>query len=81
MVRTILHIDMDAFFASVLACDPGQISLFSEDRRRQQLIATMDLVNDRYGVGKLFWGTLLERDHHRPVISPAWRPKGTKQYC
>jgi DNA polymerase IV len=66
---------------SNLVCDTGQIPLFAQDRQRQRLIATMDRVNRRYGRGVLSWGTLLQRDPHRAVVSPAWRPEGIKQYC
>jgi len=66
---------------SDLARDPGQIPLFGDCLRRQRLMAAMDVINDRYGEETVLWGTLLSRDRHRAVISPAWRPKGTKEYC
>jgi DNA polymerase-4 len=67
--------------ASDLSKDPGQLPLFEETLRRRRLTAAMDIINDRYGEWTVLWGTLLARDRHRPVISPAWRPKGTKHYC
>jgi DNA polymerase IV len=66
---------------SDLVCGAGQIPLFEKDRQRQRLMAAMDRVNRRYGSGALFWGTLLKRDPHRDLVSPAWRPEGIKQYC
>jgi len=66
---------------SDLAEEPGQLPLFHEASRRQQLMAAIDDVNDRYGEWTLLWGTLLARDRHRAVISPAWRPKGVRDYC
>jgi len=55
-----------------------QIPLFSTDRVKQAATHTMDTINDRYGDFCITWGTLIERYHHKGVISPAWRPTGVK---
>ena len=55
-----------------------QIPLFSTDRVKQAATQTMDTINDRYGDFCITWGTLIERYHHKGVISPAWRPAGVK---
>ena len=55
-----------------------QIPLFSVDRIKQAATHTMDKINDRYGDFCITWGTLIERYHHKGVISPAWRPDGVK---
>src|SRR3990172_3429700 len=55
-----------------------QISLFGTDRIKQAATHTMDTINDRYGDFCITWGTLIERYHHKGVISPAWRPDGVK---
>jgi len=57
-----------------------QIPLFAEDKRRRAVLSAMDQVNDRYGEFCITWATLLDRHRHKRVISPAWRPKGIKQY-
>ena len=60
--------------------DTGQIPLFEMDRKRRRLLAAMDGINDRYGDWTVRRGTLLARDPHKTVISPAWRPKGVREY-
>jgi len=55
-----------------------QIPLFGTDRIKQAATHTMDTINDRYGDFCITWGTLIERYHHKGVISPAWRPDGVK---
>jgi DNA polymerase-4 len=65
---------------SGLIKDFHQLVLFAEDKRRRAVLSAMDQVNDRYGEFCITWGTLLDRSHHKKVISPAWRPKGIKQY-
>lgn len=55
-----------------------QLPLFSTDRVKQAATQTMDTINDRYGDFCITWGTLIERYHHKGVISPAWRPAGVK---
>jgi len=54
----------------------SQIPLFMSDRNKKATIRAMDEINDRYGDFCITWGTLIERYHHKDVISPSWRPSG-----
>ena len=69
---------------SGLIQDPGQEVLFEDLTRRVGLLQTMDAINNRYGDFTLTWATLQERlsksGGHPGVISPAWRPHGTRNY-
>ncbi len=56
-----------------------QLLLLPEERRRQQLSAALDQVNDRYGEFTLMSGNLLRvKGKGSHVISPAWRPEGIR---
>lgn len=56
-----------------------QLLLLPEERRRQQLSAALDQVNDRYGEFTLMSGNLLQvKGKGSHVISPAWRPEGIR---
>jgi DNA polymerase-4 len=65
---------------SGLVKDLHQLPLFVEEKKRRAVLSAMDQVNDRYGEFCITWGTLLNRHHHKGVISPAWKPKGVKRY-
>jgi DNA polymerase IV len=69
---------------SRLLKDPEQGTLFGNPKRRLGLLQAMDAINDRYGDFTLTWATLRERlsksGRHPGVISPAWRPQGTRNY-
>lgn len=56
----------------------AQIPLFSAERNKQAATRAMDDINDRYGDFCITWGALIERYHHKGVISPSWRPDGIK---
>lgn len=56
----------------------ARIPLFRSDRDKQAATRAMDEINDRYGDFCVTWGTLIERYHHKGVISPSWRPDGMK---
>ncbi len=56
----------------------SQIPLFREDRNKKAATRAMDEINDRYGDFCITWCTLIERYHHKGVISPSWRPSGVK---
>jgi DNA polymerase-4 len=58
---------------------PRQLPLFPERLRVRRLTRAMDTVNSRYGDFTLTWGSLLELERHDGVISPAWRPEGTRK--
>lgn len=56
-----------------------QLLLLQEDRRRQQLTASLDQVNDRHGEFTVMSGSLLTvKGKGSHVISPAWRPEGIR---
>jgi len=69
---------------SHLIKDPGQEVLFEGSKRRTTLLQTMDAINNRHGEFTLTWATLRERlsksRAHPGIISPAWRPHGTRNY-
>ena len=60
--------------------DEQQTPLFPDQRRRQFVVGAMDAVNDRYGDFTVTWGDLADRFRHEQVISPAWRPGGSREY-
>ncbi|HJW86565.1 MAG TPA: DNA polymerase IV [Candidatus Brocadiaceae bacterium] len=63
---------------SNLTRNVAQIPLFAKDRNKQAAVRVMDKINDRYGDFNITWGTLIERYHHKGVISPSWKPDGVK---
>lgn len=56
-----------------------QLSLFEDDRKREELLLAMDSVNERFGRATLSWAALLEEYESPGVISPSWRPQGVKR--
>jgi DNA polymerase-4 len=65
---------------SGLMTDTAQIPLFEPDQKRRRLLGAMDGINDRYGDRTVRWGTLIAGPSHKIVLSPAWRPKGVREY-
>ena len=63
---------------STLICDPNQIPLIEEERKRNSLLQAMDYVNDKYGEFKLTWGSYIMQEREAGVISPSWKPSGVK---
>lgn len=59
---------------SDLIQDGVQLSLFSEEQRRERLLKVMDQINDRWGDFKITWARLANRARGGNVVSPAWRP-------
>ena len=59
--------------------EPAQLPLFEADVRRAKAIEAMDQINNRFGEFTLTWATLLDRVRHAGVISPAWRPEGSRR--
>jgi DNA polymerase-4 len=57
-----------------------QVPLFDLERKRTFTSKAMDRINDRYGDFTITWGSLAKRFDHGRVISPAWRPGGTREY-
>ncbi|MGE5172905.1 MAG: DNA polymerase IV [Betaproteobacteria bacterium] len=65
---------------SGLERNESQLPLFGDERKRKFIAEAMDGINDRYGDFTVTWGTLVERNAHERIISPAWRPEGDRQY-
>jgi DNA polymerase-4 len=56
-----------------------QLALFPDERRHNELMRSMDCINDRFGEFTVTFGSLLtNRDKGSHVISPAWRPSGIR---
>jgi len=64
---------------SRLVQPPRQIPLFPEQRRQQELTRAMDTINNRFGDFTVTWANLGFLDEYTGVISPAWRPRGTRK--
>jgi DNA polymerase-4 len=56
--------------------EPVQLPLLREHSRRQDLLRTMDKINDRYGDLMVSWAACVPYRSRPAVISPAWRPSG-----
>jgi DNA polymerase-4 len=54
--------------------------LFEQDAKRDSINKALDAVNSRFGEDALTLAALKNRTKHEKVISPAWRPFGTRQY-
>jgi DNA polymerase-4 len=56
-----------------------QLALFPDERRHNELVRSMDCINDRFGEFTVTFGSLLtSRDKGSHVISPAWQPSGIR---
>lgn len=56
-----------------------QLALFPDERRHNELVRSMDNINDRFGEFTVTYGSLLKcKDKGSRVISPAWRPNGIR---
>lgn len=61
-------------------CAQGE--LFRDERsgtKTEKRLEAMDKVNRRYGSATITWGTLFNKHAEPGVISPAWRPAGTRK--
>lgn len=61
---------------------PRQLPLFAQQTRSRRLTRAMDEINNRFGDFTLTWGSMIEHgdpDGQGGVISPAWRPEGTRK--
>ncbi len=58
----------------------GESFLFEEDRRLTNLNKALDLVNERFGGAAVTFASLVNHKEYDKVISPSWRPSGTKKY-
>ncbi|MBK5274979.1 MAG: DNA polymerase IV [Desulfuromonadales bacterium] len=56
-----------------------QLALFPDERRQNELVRSMDIINDRFGEFTVTFGSMLKsRDKGSRVISPSWRPSGIR---
>jgi DNA polymerase-4 len=55
-----------------------QLPLFEKDRKRMQLTAALDAINNKFGDYTVTWASLARRAEGPSVISPSWRPAGAK---
>ena len=55
-------------------------SLFLQDKKKYRINKTLDSTNERFNHPTLFFASLLNKDKHVKVISPAWRPAGNRNY-
>ena len=64
---------------SNLIKDSKQLDLFQEEKKQKQVTNAMDSVNNRFGDLTLTWGSLLNLEDRSKIISPAWRPEGSRK--
>lgn len=57
-----------------------ELYLFEQDSKRENLNKALDAVNNRFGEDVLTFAALRHKEKHDKVISPAWRPFGTRKY-
>jgi DNA polymerase-4 len=57
----------------------GQMPLFTGERREFLLAGAVDAIKDRYGDDILSQADTSDRPKEAGVISPAWRPQGTRR--
>ncbi len=57
----------------------GQVPLFAGERREFLLAGAVDSIKDRYGDDILTAASAADRPMEAGVISPAWRPAGTRR--
>ena len=57
-----------------------ELYLFAQDAKRENINKALDAVNNRFGEDALTFATLKSKAKHDKVISPAWRPFGTRKY-
>ncbi len=65
---------------SRLSAGSASGSLFQQDMKRYRINKVLDSINERFNHHALFFASLLDKDKHSKVISPAWRPAGNRNY-
>jgi DNA polymerase-4 len=65
---------------SQLVAYSGTISLFDSANKKYKINRILDAINDRFGEQALCFASLLDEKAYERVISPAWRPHGSKKY-
>ena len=58
---------------------PQQLELLPDRQRQQVITRVLDEVNGKYGDFTLTFGSLLALERNARVISPAWRPCGSRR--
>jgi len=58
----------------------SQGSLFEEGKRKDSLNRLLDDAHERFGDQSVCFASVLEKNDHDTVISPSWRPYGSKRY-
>ena len=66
--------------AGKLSLTGGDNFLFEEARRKYKLNRLLDHLNERFGDSAVSFASLLGPGKHQAVISPAWRPYGSRHY-
>lgn len=61
-----------------LVRDEHQLLIFEGERKRRNLLAAMDEINDRHGDFTIVHAAYLKQLDEPDVISPAWRPSGVR---
>ena len=56
------------------------LPLLEEDKEKERLTVALDKINDIYGDYTVTRAALLKDYKHKGVISPSWRPEGTRRY-
>jgi DNA polymerase-4 len=64
---------------SSLARDVLQLPLLEVDRKKLNVTAALDAINNKYGEFTVTWARLMDKYEHAGVISPAWKPAGVKR--
>lgn len=77
-IRLAMAVRLVGVTVSGVAKDAGQMELFSGSEKRKNLLEALDSVNERFGSSSLTWAALREDGLESGVISPAWRPTGTR---
>ncbi len=57
-----------------------ELYLFEQDSKRENINKALDAVNNKFGEDALTFAVLKSKEKHDKVISPAWRPFGTRKY-
>ncbi|MEK6790697.1 MAG: DNA polymerase IV [Deltaproteobacteria bacterium] len=77
-IRLAMAVRLVGVTLSGVACYSSQLELFPGSEKRQRLLAVLDSVNAAFGSSSLTWAVLRDDGLESNVISPAWRPTGTR---
>ena len=54
--------------------------LFKEEEKKHKLDVILDEISSKFGDGAITYASLVKKKEYKRVISPAWRPSGTRNY-